>query len=185
MSRDLTAAHKTAITGDTVTPVILVVLEFDSGTLRFWNGVGDFVYNSNTYTGTGNLLRVSEITETQKLEARGLSFELSGMPSSIISIALSEDYQDRPISMLFAPLDATGAAIADPYTYFKGKADVMAIDEGAETATITMTAESDLISLNRPSERRRTPEDHKIDYSADTFFDTVAALQDLQIVWGR
>lgn len=185
MSRSLTTAYKNAITAGTVTPVVLVVATFDSETLRFWNGVGNFDYNGDTYTGAGNLLNVSEVTETQNIEARGATFELSGIPSSLISVCLNEEYQDRTITQTFCPLDASGAVIADPFMFFSGKADVMSIEESGRFATIKMTAESDLIALSRVNERRRTPEDQRLTYSGDTFFDQVAALQSTDIVWGK
>lgn len=185
MSRDLTTAFKTAITGEVVTPVVLTEAFFDSGTIRFWNGLGDFVYDGDTYTGSGNLLEVSQITETSNLEARGASFTLSGLPSSLIAIALAEDWQGRTITQRFAPLDANGDAIADPFLFFSGECDAMDIEEAGSGANIKIAAENDILTLKRKSERRRTPEDQKIDYPTDSFFDQVAALQSLDIVWGR
>lgn len=185
MSRDLTTAYKYAITAGTVKPVLLLVAEFDSGTLRFWNGVGDLVYDSNTYTGSGILLSVSEVVETQNIEAHGMSFELSGIPSSLISVALAEEYQGRQITLTFAPLGSAGDPVADPFVIFSGKADVMTIEDGSKSASIKLTAENDLIVLTRPNERRRTPEDQKLKYAGDTFFDQVAVLQSKDIVWGK
>ena len=185
MARSLTTAYKEAVTAGTVRPVILIIAEFDSETLRFWNGYGDFDYDGETYTGTGNLLGVSEITETQNTEARGVKFTLSGLPSSLISTALQEDYQDRPIKQIFAPLDYNNNVIAEPFTFFSGKTDVMNLDEGGQSSSIEMSAESDLITLLRVNERRHTPEDQKLKYSTDTFFDNVASLQSQSILWGQ
>ena len=105
--------------------------------------------------------------------------------AAIISIALTEEYQDRTITQTFAPLDAAGVPVADPFTFFSGKADVMSIEEGRTTGTIKLTAENDLITLARVNERRWTPEDQKLTYAGDTFFDQVAALQSKDIVWGK
>ena len=185
MSRDLTTDFKNAVIAGTVYPAVLVTAALDSGTLRFWNGVGTLSYGGNNYTGAGNLLQVSEVVETQNIEARGAEFTLSGIPSSIISIALTEEYQDRTITQSFAAFDSSGAIIADPFMFFSGKADVMSIEEGRATGTIKLTAENDLITLARVNERRRTPEDQKLTYAGDTFFDQVAALQSKDIVWGK
>jgi hypothetical protein len=185
MSRDLTTDFKNAITAGTVRPVILFTAELDSGTLRFWNGIGDFSYGGNTYTGAGRLLKVTEVTETQTIEARGANFELSGIPSSLIATALLEEYQDRKITQTFVALDTSGAVIADPFQFFSGKADVMSIEEGGKYSTIKLSAESDIITLLRVNERRRTPEDQKLTYPGDTFFDQVASLQSIEITWGN
>lgn len=185
MSRDLTTDFKNGITAGTVSPVVLVTAEFDSETLRFWNGIGTFSYGGNNYTGAGTLLKISEVTETQNVEARGATFELSGIPSSLIAIALAEDYQDRPIYQDFAILDSSGAVISDPFRFFSGKADVMSPEIGGKFAKIKLTAENDLIILGRVNERRRTPEDQKLAYPDDTFFDNVASLQSKDFVWGK
>lgn len=185
MSRDLTTDFKSAVTAGTVRPVFLITGEFDSGTIRFWNGVGTLTYGGNNYTGAGNLLKISEIVENQKIEARGASFELSGIPSTNIALALTEEYQGRTVTQTFAPLDVNGVPVADPFLIFSGEADVMSIEEGRNSASLRLTAESDLIGLTRLNERRHTPEDQKLTYSGDTFFDQVASLQSKDLVWGR
>ena len=183
MSRDITAGFKAEVTGTNVTPVMLVTAFFDSETIRFWNGWQEFDYGGNTYTGAGNLLEVGSIDETQKIEARGVSIQLSGIPSALISIALSENYQDRQVTIDLGFLDADGVMIADPFQFFSGKADVMNITDGSETATIQLTAENNLIALQRINERRRTDADQKLAYPTDDFFSTVTSLQAKAIVW--
>lgn len=185
MSRDLTTAYKNAVTAGTVRPLLLVTGFFDSETLRFWNGEGTLTFSGDDYTGAGELLKIDPIVETQKTEARGMKVQLTGMPSSIIAVALAEDYQGRQVTVDLALVDAAGDIILDPFRFFSGEADIMEIEEGADFATISLSSENDLISLKRINERRRTPEDQKITYPDDTFFDHVAALQSKEITWGR
>ncbi len=184
MSRDLTTAFKNEITGPVTRPFMLFQAFFDSGTIRFWNGIGDLVYGGDTYTGAGNLLALSPVDETTKVESRGITLKLSGIPSSMISIALAEDYQYRKITVAIGFFDSSGAIVADPFTFFSGKADVMEIQDGGETAVISVTAENDIIILQRVNERRRTHEDQKLESATDTFFKNVTSLQNQQIVWG-
>lgn len=185
MPRDLATDYKNAITAKSVKPLFLVSGFFDSGTIRFFNGIGSFSYGGNTYTGSGNLLKISQIMETQKTEARGLNLELNGVPSGIIAIALAEPYQDRKITVEMAVLDEANAVIATPFMMFSGKADILEPEIGGATSTIKLSAENDLIVLTRKNERRRTPEDQHLLYPTDTFFDQVTSLQALDIVWGK
>lgn len=185
MSRDITTDFRTEVTAGSLRPVVLMEAYFDTETIRFWNGIGTLSYGGNDYTGSGNLLKFTEIMETQKLEARGMSFELSGIPSSMIAVAQAEDWQDRNVKMLFAVLDEDNVIIADPFQFFSGKADVMEITDGRDTCTLKLAAENDLITLNRKNERRRTPEDQKITHPNDKFFDQVATLQSKEFVWGK
>lgn len=185
MARELTTDFKAACIAGTVRPLVLIDAEFDSGTLRLFNGVGTFEYDSNTYFGSGNLLRTSNIVETQQIEARGVNYDLSGVPSSIVAIAEGEEYQGRPITQTLVLLDAGGLTISDPYVIFSGEMDVMTIDMDRKTAAVRLSAENDLITLTRGNERRHTSEDQKLKYPDDTFFDYIAALQSKEITWGK
>lgn len=184
MSRSLTANFKAGITAGTTRPAILTEMLFDSGAVRFHNGIGDLTYDGDVYSGAGTLLKIEPIQERKKTEALGTRLALSGVPQSIVSLALSEHYEDRPMTIILVLFDDVGNIITDPYVMFSGKMDIMEIEEGGESSIITLNVENDLIALKRPSERRRTPEDQKIKYPDDTFFKDVAALQSKDVRWG-
>ena len=164
---------------------LLAKAELDSGDINIWGGLGDVVVGADTYTGAGDLLGVSEVEETEELRAAGISISLSGLTTSILSVALSEPYQGRPLTLFLAFFNSSGAVIGDPITVFTGTLDVMRIEASAETFTITATAENELVTLERKINRRYTPEDQKAVYSGDTFFDYIAGLQDQEIKLGR
>jgi len=185
MARGLTSAMVSEITNDKLAPILLLKIELDSGTLFMWSGIGDIVWNGDTYVGVGNLLGVGETVETEEVEARGLNLTLSGIPNTMISLALSEDYQGRSVSIWFGCMDSSLNIIADPEMIFKGRLDVMTISENADTSSIKVSCENNLIILTQTKERTYTPEDQKLDYPSDTFFDQVADLQDKEITWGR
>lgn len=71
------------------------------------------------------------------------------------------------------------------FELFSGLMDVMSINQSGDTATIQLTIESKLITLQKPNIRRYTSENHKLRHSTDTFFDFVSSLQDKEIAWGR
>ena len=184
-SRTISASLKTALQADRVYPILLAEATFDSGALRIWNGNGDLTALGETWTGTGLMLSISPAEETAEIRATGISIVLSGIPSAIISIALGEDYQGRAARVYVGAFDAsTGAVITDPILAFQGQIDTMPIEESGDTATIVLTVESRLIQLEKASLRRYTAQDQKVEFPNDTGFDHVAAIQDVQIVWG-
>lgn len=185
MSRGLTSPMVSQVTAAQLRPVIFVKAEFDSGDLRLWTGVGDITFNSETYTGAGNFLGISEIREVTGVEAQGATFSLTGVNSSILSVFLSEEIQGRPISCWFGTLDDTLTIVTDPILMFRGRMDVPQINENGTSATIGVQAESRLIDLNRPRVRRYTPEDQKQQYAGDLGCDFVASLQELEVTWGK
>lgn len=155
-----------------------VELFFDGGTMRLWTGVGDKVINGNTYTGTGSLLGISGLEENDDLSSPGVNINLSGVDSSIVSVALSEPYQNRECKI------HVGSG-ADTLEVFSGFMDVMSIDDSGDTCSISISVESRLIILDRKSAFRYTQETQEARYPGDTFFSYVADLADKQVVWGR
>ena len=189
MSRSITTAFKNAIVDQVVRPLLACELEFSTGTLRFWNGYGDLTMtaggSSNTFTGLGDLMGVSAVSESDQVEAIGATLSLTGIKSSLISSALSANYTNRNASIFLGLFDTNKSVIADVYTLFKGKMDIMKIDEGAESATIVLNLENRLIALDRPKERRYTHEDQQLSFSGDLGFEFVPDLQDKEIIWGK
>lgn len=184
MARSLSAGMITEVTAKSLSPILLMKAEFDSGDLNLWTGIGSLTYNGDTYVGAGNLIGVSAVKESIGVEAHGVNFSLSGLPTSLISLALTEDYQGRAASCWFAALDSAGALVSSPYLLFKGRMDVLEILEGGETATLTMRCENLLIDFRRQKTRRYSDDDQKEAYSTDRGLEFVDQMQDREIIWG-
>ena len=189
MARSITTAFNNAIKSQVVRPFFACELAFSTGTLYFWNGYGDITMtaggSSNTFTGLGDLISVSPIGESDQVEAIGASLSLTGIKSSLISAALSALYTNRNASIYLGLFDSNKSVVSDVYTLFKGKMDIMKIDEGSETASITLNIENRLIVFDRPKERRFTHEDQQERFSGDLGFEFVPDLQDKEVIWGK
>lgn len=182
--REMTEAFRTAATASVLYPVFMTEADFDSETIRLWNGIGNLTVDGEEYLGAGTLLQVDPAQETGEIEATNATFQMSGIQESDISIALQEDYQGRPCRILLGLFDSAGTLISDTIRMFSGRMDVMTINDDPEKPTITMTAENDFIRLTRSKPRRRTHEDQQIDHPGDMFFSHVAAMQNKDIQWG-
>jgi hypothetical protein len=79
MVRSLTSQMQTVSEAEVVNLFYLIDFEFDSGTVRLWTGLGDLVWNSETYTGAGNILSIGDLRESSEVEATGAQFVLSGV----------------------------------------------------------------------------------------------------------
>jgi len=163
-----------------LTAFFAVELEFDSGTLRLWNGLGDLTVDSNTYTGSGDLLSISPIEENPEISAKGLNMQLSGVPASLLAIALTETYQNRNVAIYVGTIDGS---TVNSYKAFSGRMDVMTLQESGETCTISLSAESRLIDLERPRVRRYTKEDQKLIKSNDKGLNFINSLQEKTFEW--
>lgn len=181
MARDITAGMLTEITATTLSPVWLVKVEFDSGTVRLWTGNGDITYDSEIYQGAGNLLGIEEIEENTGLVAASTVITFAGLDATLIALALTEDYQERPVTVYFGALDTSRALITSPYLQLRGRMDVMSLSNSGDVGICTATVENILTDLERPKVGRYTDEDQKARYAGDKFFEFVESLQDKEV----
>lgn len=209
MSRTLPSSLQSELTKEVVYPFFAVELYFQSETVRLWTGYGELEYppqSGTLYLGAGTLLNISSIEETTEIEAKGANITMSGIPSGILSLALSEPYQGRLCRILFG-MTASNASIISQSSQelitqnlfelavqnvdtnlveiFSGELDQMNITEEGTTCTISVTAENVLIRLERPTVRRLTDQDQKSRFPTDRGLEFIASLQDKEIFWGR
>ena len=164
---------------------IAVKAEFDSGTIRLWSGLGDASIDSETYTGAGDLLSISNVEENLELKSNGLTISLSGMDTTVLDYALTENYQNRYITLFLGYLMGGTNEVAGTLTLFKGRMNTLTINDNPNGSTITIDAENRLVDLDRPSNFRYTKESQNFLHNGDTGFNRVASLQDKEIVWGK
>lgn len=192
MSRSISAGMITELTADTVELYQALELLFDDadGTrydqagyagdraVRLWTGFGDRTIDGNTFQGAGYLMRIDLPSEVSDLSAQGASIGFSGLVTDILSLALSEPYVGRK-----------GRVFQCTANYeveiFAGLMNVMSPTDNATSADINLTLEGMNVTLQKPNVRRYTSASHKMRHPTDTFFDSVASLQDKDVPWGR
>ena len=206
MSRELSLTTIENIDGDIVYPFFATELNFSSETIRMWTGQGTLVLDNGTeWFGLGQLLNISSIEETSEMAVKGATVSLSGIPSELLSLALSEPYQGRVAKIYFGTF-SYGSLLQQSGSYilqqdgsrinlqdgskgfnelFSGYMDQMNIEEGGEASTITMSVENKLIDLERARVGRYTSGYQKSIYPNDLGLDFIEGLQDKQIPWGR
>jgi len=162
-----------------------VKAEFDTDNILVWSGIDDLVIGSDTYTGAGTLLSISNSEDNLELKSNGLVVSLSGMDTTVVNYALTENYQNRPITIFMGYVMGGTNEVAGTLTLFKGRMTSLVINDTPEGSTVTIDAENRLVDLDRPSNLRYTKESQNFLHSGDTGFNRVASLQDKQINWGK
>lgn len=206
MSRDLSTITIESIEQGVVYPFFATELRFDNNVVRMWTGQGTLILEDGTeWIGLGQLLNISSIEETSEMAVKGASISLSGIPSELLSLALSEPYQGRVAKVYFGTFQQ-GSVLQESASYillqngsrinlesmstgfnelFSGYMDQMNIEEGGDTSTIEMAVENKLIDLERARVARYTSGYQKSIYPNDLGLDFIEDLQDKQIPWGR
>ena len=206
MSRDLSNTTIESISEDVVYPFFATELRFDDNIIRMWTGQGTLVLEDGTeWIGLGQLLSISSIEETSEMSVKGATITLSGIPSELLSLALSTPYQGRVAKIYFGTFQQ-GSILQETGNYillqdgskinlesmaagfnelFSGYMDQMNISEGPEFGTIELKVENKLIDLERQRVRRFTNQFQKSLYPNDRGLEFVENIQDKEIVWGR
>jgi hypothetical protein len=185
MSRSTPANLKTQFDGTEMILVFFFKTVWDSGITRLWTGYEDITWDSQTWSGIGHLGGFSAISESREVRANGMSFTLTGVPSSLVSLMLADGRQGNEVSLWIGALDSSGSIVTDPYKLFSGLMDVPGIQEGGDTSTITLTAENRLIELTRANEVRHTDQFQRSRFSGDKGLEYIATLQNKSINWGK
>lgn len=86
MSRNLDPTLADGLSAGLIQPVIFVQITLQSGIEYVWSGIGDFVFNGNTFTGVGDLGSIGPIAEGSAVKADGTSVTLSGIGFSDIPV---------------------------------------------------------------------------------------------------
>tara|TARA_R100000231_G_scaffold113462_1_gene84265 strand:+ start:7052 stop:7717 length:666 start_codon:yes stop_codon:yes gene_type:complete len=162
-----------------------VKAEFDSGDVRVWSGDGDLSVGGENYLGVGTLLQISGAEDNLELTSTGVSVSLAGMDTTVLNLALTENYQNRFLTIFLGFLSGSTDVSVGTMTIFKGRMQSMSINDDPNGSTINIDAENRLIDLNRPSNLRYTKESQKYIDSSDSCFNRVQALADKEVIWGK
>ena len=184
MSRPLDSANVTEITAERLAPATFVFLDFQSGPVRVWDGIGSMTWGGNTYVGLGYLGAISAIEETTSVQPNGVIFGLNGVPNALIATVLGDNYNRRAAKVWLGMLNSSDQLVADPDLAFSGRMNNVDFDKGAETAVIRVHAESRLVDLRRTRELRYTHEHQQIHAPGDDFFKYMVRAQSTPLMWG-
>lgn len=182
MGRDLPITLATAIAQAVVPVAFFAEFAFASGTVRMWTGLSNLTWDGHTWLPAGDFGGLSPVDETTEVGAAGLTFTLSGVPSTLVATALGDAYRGRTCKLWLATIDA--GAVAGASLIFGGRMDVMKIDDGGETSVVTIQAENRLIDLTRPRIVRYTDEEQQRLFPGDLGLQYVAKLAEKPIYWG-
>lgn len=188
--RTIAGANETAILSKVVRPVYFARLAFASGVERYHTEIGPItathpVFGAEVYTGIGDFGGIEgDVTETVDGVSQTVKLMISGVKSSLVNLALTDNFFMRDAEIMLGFMSETKTLLANPeilYSGFMSKADV-ALDGGV--GQIALTLESRAVKLNRSSDWRFTDEDKQIEVNGDLMAEYVYRMADLQLTWG-
>lgn len=187
MSRQMSSGMLTAIQAGLLRPAVFVQAQFLTGTVFIWTGYGTITWNSQNWSGIGDLLSISTIEEGATVDARGILISLSGINNSLLADCLQEFQVGAPVVVylgLFNNASPPGL-IDTPVVSWAGRMDQATVDVGADQAIISIAVESKLLLNNVGVDRRYSADDSAILGSQDLSFRFVTSFYGQSLTWGR
>lgn len=188
--RIISTLNEDALNAKVVRPIMFLRLDFFSGVLRVHTEIGPRdavhpIFGNETYTGLGDFGGIaSNVTEAVSQAPQAVRFSLTGVKSTFIQDALTDDYHRRDAEALFAFDDENGELIDDPVIVWSGYMDKMDITLGKETGSITLTCESRASIGQQSSDLRFADEDLQAAVTGDLGGEYIFRMGDLILQWG-
>ena len=189
--RTISAANEAATLASHVKLIVFARLDFPSGVKRFHTEIGPRtathpVYGAESYIGVGDFGGIEgEVTETLSGAPATLGLVLTGLDTTLINTALTEDYFRRSAELMLGLEDSTGNLVDDPVVLFSGYMDKIDIAMNPGESGIRLSLESRATNLLRSSDWRVTDEDLQAENPGDLLFEYVYQMADLVLRWGR
>jgi hypothetical protein len=164
--------------------VVMVDLDFVSGMIRAHDGSGTLTWDGNDYIGVGQFGAVADVTEDLTNIARPVKLSLSGVDPALVSVTMTETYQNRSVTIYLAFVDSeTNQIIAAPEVAWEGRMDTMKLSVSQGSASIELNCEHRL--RREPRISRYTNEEQQVAHPGDRFFDLLTTIKDYPGRWGE
>lgn len=188
--RTISAANETATLSQVVKAVLFARLDFFSGVIRVHTDIGPRtathpVFGAEVYDGIGDFGGISsDVVESVNPAPVQLRLSLTGIKSSLIATALTDDYFRRDAEIMLGLDDSAGVLVDDPEILFSGYMDKIDMTLGDGSGTMTLNLESRATNLLRSSDQRYTDEDKQAESPGDRAANYIYRMLDLQLRWG-
>lgn len=184
MTAYVSGTNQTAAEQPHFEQILFVDLDLPSGHIRAHTRTGTVTWGGNDYLGVGKLGAISDISEDSMLRPNGVTLQISGVDSALVTSAITEAYHGRPVSVYEGYLNvSTLVLLATPETKFRGLADVMTINLGENSAAIVVQCEGELARWDRHQGLLFTHESQQTIFPGDLGFNQIPLIQNRTINW--
>lgn len=171
----------------------LFVCRLTEGSYGFWNDVFDVSFPNEfpnvTFTGTGSLLSVTDVVQTQRQTIQSLTVVLSGLDTQVLATVGQYNLHAGTVELAKALYSAETRGLVAIIAVFRGYIDRDVLIERPDGETITsalsLTCESRAMELDRATHRVRSNTDQKRWSAGDRGMEWTNRTGTRPIPWGR
>jgi len=184
MTRALTPEQLAAVKAPVVRPFMAVEMDYPNGFVRLCSLPIPIVIDGHTYHGTGVMGEISALEEGSENRSYGFTLTLCGIPGNWSEYLRTQDVQGRKVRVMMGFCDAMHNIIGQAKVITVGRMDTQDVRAGANT-DVTVSCEDIRVDWERARVRLATDADHKAKHPGDTFFKYVAAMENIDLSWGK
>lgn len=182
MSRTIDPATLVALADDHLRWLVFARVDLNGGTLAFNSSLRDIVFDGITYTGAGDLGRVSNVTESGTLNPSDYEIIFSAVNDTSLNLIVNEQYMNNPASAHVALLDDNDDIIGQPFLWFEGLTDTVGIEYG-KRSVIRIKVRDRLSDWSRRRTSRYTFQDQQQLHPGDFGLEYVSEIASMDIEW--
>jgi len=185
MSIETNAGFEQAAAAPSYGALMLVEMQFRSGTARLTTWPTNVTAMGHTWTAMGTMGRVGDLHESEDGAEEKLDLVLSGVDDSLHAAVLGNpgEYQDQPVAVWLALLDAQTLQLSGaPALRFSGVMDQAALSGNKDEVTMhCRTATYDVRS--NPTGLRYSHAQHQAEHPGEMLFQYSESLVSDTTVW--
>lgn len=188
--RTISATNEAGFASKSIKFILSARLDFSSGVKRFHTEIGPKtltspIHGAEVYDGIGDFGGIAtDVKESISAAPIGVTLALSGVNSSLIDTAFTDDYFRRDAEVMIGLEDSDGDMIDDPEILYSGYMDKIEIALVKNQSTFMVYLESRGTNLLTSSDWRFTDEDKQREVPGDLFAEYIYRMADLVLRWG-
>jgi hypothetical protein len=184
MARTIDNLTKIESKKSTLQSVALVEILHTVSPIRLHTGIGDLIYNSNTFQGIGTLGSISSINENTTMATASVDLSLSGIDTLLINTFNRKDIQNSNVTIWHGYIDSSTGALLVPVIVFNGFVNNTSVDIGRDTSVITVNVIDEFTRWQKNFPKRYNNESQTADYPNDILFSRQTEMLQESITWG-
>lgn len=183
MSRGLSGAQNTSLSGKEVCFMYFIKINHDTDPVLFWQGVGEYIDSSDTYYGTDGMLEFATVSEELDLAENEYTVSLAGFNTDILNIIKNEDHEGLEVEIKIGVFDSNLDIIGSLKTVKRGTISHITTtsEQKVTKVTVYIAGMNNRLALNKIKYHNDT--DQQTKQPGDTIFENMAREAGAEDVW--
>lgn len=178
------AAVLAALRGNTGTGHWFFEMDHVLGPVRAWDGVGDFIWNDNTFLGVGGMASIGGLTNSSELQNHEVQITLNGVPLAAW-VNTSPSIRDKVATIWRVILDEDLNVIGSRIM-FSGLGNTITSKPNRDSMALLIKLRAPLADWSVAPSQFYTEKDQQRLFASDTGFSKVASLENSNVTgWSK